>query len=520
MRVAQRVYIFLVGVLTSVVLPFGVLAATSDTPGPSIVLRILQIVWIVAAVVSFGILLYGFVQMRRSQDDLLSHEQAKRIVLYSGIACAISIVLLGVITFFILRSQSQQSTTPPTPQETQIQGGFGQPQGLFINVTQHYPTRDQRNVPRNAAILISFKEELNLSSVQASQETLDSKAVSIQKLGSNDVPQGDLVLAHVQGAEDKKSIKIIPDELLGTDGESSTKYKVTIFPTVQTSQRTSMLGGTGSYAWVFYVGTVIDIAPPQIVSVFPGARESIPRNSLVQMTFSKAIDPTTVKKTFIQFNNNTSQTALDGTLSLSNNYRTIIFTPTEICGSNACNQRVFCLPKSGRFTGRIKTANITTPRSANQPNAARIPFDGVTDAQGNALDGGGENGLKKDGISQGTKDDDYTWTFATLSTMETTAPTLLSVIPGRNGTRVDRTAPLQLRFSKIMDIGSLLTTSIVLDKVANYWLDSTLDLDKKQTVVNLSHDELKENTIYSPDVRGDVRDIYQNCFASCAGPLQ
>ncbi len=520
MQVGKRAFVsFVMGVLALAVLPFGVFAATTAAATPSLVLRILQIVWIVAAIVSFGVLLYGFAQMRRSRDDLMGHEQAKRIVLFSGIACVISLILFGVITFFIIRSQPKQSVSTVTPQGTEIDVGFGTQQS-FTNVTQHYPTRDQRNVPRNAVVLISFKEEVNLQSIMTGQSVLDAKAISLQKLRDDDVPLGDPTAAHVQGADDKKSIKILPDQLLGTEGETSTKYKVTIFPTVQTSQRASMLGGTGSYSWVFYVGTIVDVAAPQVVSVFPGIREAVAHNALVQITFSKAIDPTTVNKTGVQFTNTTSQGAISGTLSQSNNFKTITFTPNEICGSNSCNERVFCLPSGSRISGRLKTATITTPRSANQPNGARIPYDGITDAQGNSLDGGGENGLKKDTIAQGTKEDDYTWSFDTLNTMDTSAPTLLSVTPGRNGTRVDRTAPIQLRFSKIMDIGSLLSNSITLDKGIQYWLDSSLDLDKKQTTVSVSHDQLKENTIYSPDVHGDVRDIYQNCFASCAGPLQ
>ena len=190
MHVVRRVFIPLMGVLAIAVLPFGVFAATSVSSGPSVVLRILQIVWIVASVISFGVLIYGFVQMRRSRDDLISHEQAKRIVLFSGIACALSLLLFAIITFFILRSQSSTISTPPISQGSQIDVGFGSGQDQFANITQHYPTRDQRNVSRNVIVLISFKEELNLLSTEISQGILNSKAVSIEKLNAEDKPQG------------------------------------------------------------------------------------------------------------------------------------------------------------------------------------------------------------------------------------------------------------------------------------------------------------------------------------------
>lgn len=521
MRVTHRVSIFITGVLAIAMLPFGVLAAITDTAAsPSLVLRILQIVWLITSVISFGALLYGFLQMRRSRDDLASHEQSKRIVLFSGIALVISLVLLAVISFFLIRSQAKTPTPPPVSSGTEIETGFGQ-QTLVANIVQHYPNRDQKDVPRNASVLITFKDELYLASLADAQGMLNTTAISIQQLGADDAPKGTPITAHAQMADDKKTIKIMPDQLMGTDGETSTKYQATIFPTVQNSQRASMLGGTGSYSWIFYVGTTIDTAPPQVVSVFPfSGKETFARNALIQVTFSKAIDPTTVKNSFVQFITATSQTPISGILSVSNNYRTILFTPNEVCGSNSCNQRVYCLPSNSRITGRIKTASVVVPRNASQPNRAKVPFEGVVDAQGNALDGGGDNGTKKDGIAQGTKEDDYTWLFGTSSSMDTTVPTLISVIPGRNGTRVDRNAPIQIRFSKIMDLSSIVKTTVILDKGLHYWFDSDLELDKKQTLVKISHDPLKENTTYSPNVHGTVRDIYQNCFAPCAGPLQ
>ncbi|MDP2656097.1 MAG: Ig-like domain-containing protein [bacterium] len=521
MRVAKRLFVFLLGVLAIAVLPFGVYAAESSALGSgSTVLRILQIVWLVGSIVSLGVVIYGFIQMRRVRDDVFEFERSKRLVFISGIALVICLLLFALITFFMSRSPKQSSIVK-SPESFQIEGGFGDSLGPSSKIAQHYPLRDQRNVARNVSILVTFIEEVNGTSVGDGQGVLKKDAITIQQLQADDAPQGELTVAHVTVGEDKKTLKISPDELLGSSDEPSTKYKLTILSSVQNSQHTSMLGGTGTYSWVFYVGNTIDTDPPYVVSVFPvSGKDSSSRNSLVQMTFSKALDPTALKSSFIQLTDVKSQKPILGSVGIYNNYKTLMFTSDSVCGSNQCNERIFCLPVSDHISVRIKTATIKNPRDGSAPNLAATPPDGIVDTQGNSLDGGGEGGTKKDGIAQGTNEDDYIWSFSTNNNIDTTMPTIVSVIPGRNGSRVDRVAPIEIHFSKIMDLSTLNKSSIILDRGLQYSVDSDLDLEKKQTVSKILHDILKEDTTYSPEVNNQARDIYQNCFASCVGPLQ
>src|SRR3989338_5529281 len=64
-----------------------------------IVIRILQLIWFFAFLGSLGFLAYGYYLYRHAdQDDLYEEPRAKRMMFYSGIVGACSLLLLIILT--------------------------------------------------------------------------------------------------------------------------------------------------------------------------------------------------------------------------------------------------------------------------------------------------------------------------------------------------------------------------------------------------------------------------------------
>ena len=123
-----------------------------------------------------------------------------------------------------------------------------------------------------------------------------------------------------------------------------------------------------------------DDSPPFVESIVPlpnakGRTEKIAPNALIQITFSEPIDPTTVKNSVIDVRNTGTASPIPGTASIGNNFRTVIFTPSEQCGSNACSEPMFCLPKAASLSVKLRAAKISSDKSIG-PNKAVFPMTG------------------------------------------------------------------------------------------------------------------------------------------------
>ena len=81
-------------------------------------------------------------------------------------------------------------------------------------------------------------------------------------------------------------------------------------------------------------------------------------------------------------------------------------------------------------------------------------------------------------------------------------------------------APLEIVFTKFMDLASLHTGSIRLQPAQNYSVVSSHDFAALRSRSVVQHDDFKENATYSPEVLSEVRDASQNCFSQCIGPTR
>lgn len=492
------------------------LAGLPENDNGLLVIRILQIIWIILTVCSLGVAILGFLRMRNSGDDLVATQEAKKIFLFGAIGFGVSLIIT-IILFFAygaLVAKYEQQTTPPphTGQEfDQTGNSFGKPLNQFLKITSHYPARDERSISRNVKILITFADPVKPESVLEQDSSLKKNVIRILLQGDqfkNSIPAKGIF------NNDHTILTLTPDKLLG-DVNKKIFYSVAITDLLQKETQESLLGSGNSYMWQFEISGSIDNTPPHVESVVPFAnqeQEIWAKNSLIQITFNEALDPSVVSGKKMTVTNEITKKSLEGTWSIGNGYRSLSFVSQEPCGKNACQDIMYCLPKDSKISTTLKAANLIMPARAERPFLAQSPFDGITDAAGNSFDG------NMNGKSEGSANDSYTWSFKTNDLMNSEPVSIEFIQPGRDKTGVDIQAPLEVLFTRLMDVTSLHNGTIVLSQEVSTWLMARNHEKAKKTSVKVFHDPLKKDTLYTPLVRSEARNMYQQCFFPCQGP--
>ncbi|MDO8571288.1 MAG: Ig-like domain-containing protein [bacterium] len=510
------------GVAVASLPSFALAQTASGTDTRVIVLRAFQIIWLLASIGGLGFLIYGFIKLRTAHDDLFAIESAKKMTLIAGIVFVGSVIVS--IVLLIIAGQMGKGVSippPPLPQPEVRQGLGGEFSGQFSKVKSHYPRRDDKNIARNASLQIEFKTPIQAESIFDATKNLKIASIKIQETATVGKPNPVLIPGKAALDPTRTILTITPSALLGQP-DKKISYTVILTAAILKENGESLFGGTGNYNWQFEVSGSIDVTPPFIESMLPilQAGGRAPKNALVQITFNEPIDATTANSGALTVMDIATNKPVSGSFSLGNNFRSLTFTPQETCGKNSCGEAMYCLPKNVSLKVVVKTAGLPEKRNDDVPSKALFPYDGIVDLAGNALDGGGENGTKKNGKSEGSPVDDYSARVATSDEIDTVAPILMSVSPKRNTGSVDQKAPIEMTFSKFMDAASLHTNSVFLSNELNYSVESRHDLVNKRTLVKMEHDPFAPQTLYSPEVRSDVHDAYQNCYQPCAGPLQ
>lgn len=493
-----------------------------------IVLRILQIIWVITAIAGIGVAILGLLRLRsaREDEDLTAEASARRYLILGALMTAVGLVLFGVITVIYLRvAQAYTVSAPPSFKAENISQPlyFGEYQSRLSRIESHYPARDEKNVPRNSKILITFREAIRANSIRAEDGMILSSSIRLYQISPTPTLDAQSVQASVVASDDGKTVAITPSQLLGLP-DAPSLYGVTLTSGLLSASGESLFGNTGGYSWQFEVSGVVDNEPPRITHVFPtipsaNQEASVALNALVQISFSEALDPSLVSGEKITVQSLDTGAKVPGTILVGNQYRTVTFVPRDLCSTNSCKEPVYCFPeKGGRYQVSIKAATLTQQRSQESPHRAAYPYDGIVDAAGNSLDGGGQNGSDRNSKADGPPADNFIWSFVVTQNLDTTPPVIESVTPTRDSTKIDVAAPIDITFSKYMDLNSLHQGSIYLGNDVSYWVESEQAATSTRTRARLHHDPLKKDTLYQPEVRASARDVYQNCYNPCAGP--
>ena len=219
-----------------------------------------------------------------------------------------------------------------------------------------------------------------------------------------------------------------------------------------------------TFIWSFTTGgdgVIADVTPPTVLSVVPANNAtSIAINSNVTATFSEAMDAATISTATFTLKQGT--TTIDGSVSYSGT--TATFNPTN-----------------NLLEGLVYTATITT---------------GAKDVAGNAIAAS------------------KVWNFTTLAPVvgDTTAPTVLSVVPANSATSIAINSNVTATFSEAMDAATISTATFTL-KQGTTNIPGSVSYSGTTATFNPTND-LIGGLIYTATITTGAKDVARNAIAA------
>lgn len=547
-----------------------------------IIARIIRAALGLLGIVLLVLFLYGGFLYMTSGGNEEQVASAKKILINATIGLAIILTAYSIVLFVmhilgVEAGTGETSDVISAPSEQNFSGSGA----LGTVIKDHYPARDQKDVPRNAKILITFRKPINPESfILNSNNSKDSKGnpiygdcvnsgvsmkwetdcdqikpgagyLTILRADTKDPIRGAAIMASYE-SDKLYTIVIRPYDILGSATEK-VSYLVRIGNSItlnDAANSNQTLFGKASaghdfYEWQFTTNTALDVNAPVVTSVFPVDGSMEAKNSAIQITFSEAMDPTGIQGSFAIdgdhytlsgntiFLQSTKSSLPIGIFHLTNGYRTLEFTPSKECGDNACGGKVYCMPvcdlpgancSADGYQLLVRAAQVF---SANSFEA--IPFSGAMDLAGNALDGNGDGKVQsatRSGLvfSEQKQPDNYSWRFNLTDKVDLTAPFIKKVTPGVDAGYVEPNADWSMLFSKRMLVDSLYNIAIQESPAPIEQLcrvpQTSFGLDGS-TQVNMKHCAFlnKERHYYFPTIDSSVIDVHFNCFYPGKGPL-
>ncbi|MBI5222436.1 MAG: hypothetical protein HY980_02985, partial [Candidatus Magasanikbacteria bacterium] len=385
-------------------------------------------------------------------------------------------------------------------------------------IKDHYPEKNQTGVKRNTKIVVTFAEPIEPASIISNDNNTCWGPAGLPVLcdDNNKTPyygdcitdkqsfdwQNDcdhLITDNVQiypsEAEEKKLTPAAAMTLY-EDGEAKNAYTFVFKPfepigdslqdvwyTVTLTGEIKKKNGDGAfdgqhykyYAWNFQTDTTFDFSPPFVKSTYPSAGDKIPRNTIIQVNFNEAMDPLMVQGVLKPDSGFSNMIIVDGKevtgqWKISNGYATAEFVSDEECGENSCGDTMYCLQIDCVLTDKnckkdLQTLLRTASLINNQTFEA-VPFSGVMDMAGNALDGDKDEvpdgqpikGLDGNLYLIGEQEkipDNYLWKFTVKNEIDRKSPYVNKVTPGLDAGGVGKDAFTQITFSRPMWINTL-----------------------------------------------------------------
>ncbi len=519
--------------------------------------RIINIFLGFLGVVFLGLLLYAGYTWMTAGGDVSKVETAKKTI-RNAIIGLVLIASAWAITTFIFNALTGAGIGGGILGTGS--GGFG---GGLVgssgslgsgSIEYHLPERNATNVPRNTPVIITFKQPIQPASfIQGWTETASGTVTGLNADNIKIYQAGDASTAltsaeaRVSVTADHRTFVIRPVQPLGNT-VSNVKYIVELKggnSGILFESGSPAFGGAFSsgYEWGFEVSTFLDTTPPKILAAIPYPGGSYPRNVVIQVTFSEAVDPTGASGIFRNgsgFQNiqvrpdGGSGTPIEGEFRISNRYRTVEFTTLNTCGVNSCGKDVYCLPPDATLQVLVNAATLSTqPPQALFTNQG---FDGITDVVGNSLDGDGN------GTADGPPQDNYVWSFGTTNQVKLAPPRITETVPesvpgvGQSNRPLDEA--VTATFDDLLQASTLTSDAAYIQPLGpgetdpdTFWWSVGMELLNGNGVVIqpgeqaaasrlvISHRPYLPSGIdpdslnyYNPFLLSDLQDVYQNCF--------
>jgi hypothetical protein len=244
----------------------------------------------------------------------------------------------------------------------------------------------------------------------------------------------------------------------------------TVFTATVTTGAKDLAGNplASNFVWSFTTGVTADTTAPSVVFTDPASNAtSVALNQKIAATFSKSMDPLTITTADLTVTG-PGGAALTGTVSYDSPSKVATFTPSSNLAPNT-----------------LYTATVTT---------------GAKDLAGNALAS------------------NFSWTFTSGATADTSAPTVTSTSPSDLQTNVVLNKTVAATFSKSMDPLTITTADVTVTGPGNAPVMGTVSYDAQSEIATFTpSSDLASNTSYTATIIGGangVKDLAGNPLAN------
>ncbi len=246
---------------------------------------------------------------------------------------------------------------------------------------------------------------------------------------------------------------------------ASTRYTASIAPTAQSVSGNLL----ASYMWSFTTGTNVNNTPPTVVSTVPAsAAVSVPTNTIVTATFSKAMDPTGVTTT--------------GTFTLA------------VAGAGGA-----AVPGTVQYAGTTATFTPSAALAATKQYTATITTT-AKDLTGNALAA------------------NYVWSFTTGAGASTTAPTITLTNPASASITAPLNGSISATFSEAMNPNTVLapgTLTVAVAGAGGASVPGIVTYDVNSDIATFTPNaNLTATTNYTATITNAAKDVSGNPLAA------
>lgn len=387
-----------------------------------IIVNIIRVALGLVGLVMVILMLYaGFLWMTAGgNDDQIV--KAKNIIRNAVIGLAIVLSAYGIVLFVM----NLLGIGEVAPSEVGVEVGglntqnFRGSGALGTIIKDHYPMRNQEDVPRNTKIAITFRRPIKLSSFvndtsgnnilgdckqkdtlvwkdDCDQLKIDDSHINISRVAKDD--SGNIVYEPftlgasvfatstvVDGVKGVYTIVLRPNDNLGSSAEKYT-YLVHLGNQIllddpinrDPSAFNVKILGNDYYEWQFSCSTMMDFDPPHVISVYPKNGGQDYKNTALQVTFSEPMDPTGLQGSFVDDQNGSyyflqgknlflksdHSIVPAGSFNIVNNYQTLEFIPSKPCGKNTCGGTMYCMNVCDK-------AGCDTVDASSDPNKTEI----------------------------------------------------------------------------------------------------------------------------------------------------
>ncbi len=413
------------------------------------------------------------------------------------------------------------------------------------------PPNNATGVPPNSVVTITFSENMDATTINASSITIRPTA------------SGPALTATVTYNAATRVATLTPSAPLS----QNVNYTVTVGTAVKDAQGNAMAQTTFSF-------TAGDITAPSVVSVTPlESATGVAVNTTVTATFSEPMDPATINTTTFTVRPTASGTNLAGTVTYNAGTSTATFTPSAPLASGTQYTATVTTgardaagnPMGAAKTWTFTTADVVAPTvtgvvpangatsvtlsttvrvtfsepmlvsSINGTNITLRPTASATPVSATvAYEAGTNTAVLTPSapltattnytvtVTTGVRDASnnalaaqFTSTFTTL-TPDATPPQVSTVQPANAAVAVPTSTTVRVTFNEPMDVTTITNVNIVLrNNVTNALIPATVTYDVPTRVATLTPTgPLSNATVYRVEVTTAVKDVSGNALAA------